>query len=160
MENLFGDRWPGRLEERMESADGSAFDLHRVALSGGGALGWIETRVDTLPGSAEFLKGWSVALGLDEGAGFDQARAWLEAWGAEVSAWGTVPPREGPYPSFLVWAREPSILAVWREDALDRRRCRWIQVGGPQTEGPHARLEKPLDEVALRLALQRLLSVR
>lgn len=160
MENLFGDRWPGRLEERMESADGSAFDLHRVALGGGGALGWIETRVDTLPGSAEFLKGWSVALGMDEGAGFDQARAWLESWGAEVSGWGTVPPREGPYPSFLVWAREPSILAVWREDALERRRCRWIQVGGPQTEGPHARLEKPLDEVDLRLALQRLLSVR
>jgi hypothetical protein len=160
MESLFGLDWPRRLEDRMESGDGSAFELHRVGLSGGASLGWIETRVDTLPGTARFLTGWTVALGMDDGPAFEQARAWLESWGAEVAAWGTVPPREGPYPSFLVWAREPSILAVWREDALDRRRPRWIQVGGPQTEGPHARLEKPLDEISLRLALQRLLSVK
>jgi hypothetical protein len=160
MENLFGREWPGKLAERMESLDGSAFELHRVGLGAGDSLGWIETRVDTLPGSAEFMKGWTVALGMDEPGAAADARAWLEAWGAEVSAWGTVPPREGPYPSFLVWGREPSILAVWREDALDRRRCRWVQVGGPATDGPHERIPKPLDEIALRLALQRLLSVR
>lgn len=160
MESLFGVDWPRRLDDRMESLDGSAFELHRVPLAGGSSLGWIETRVDTLPGTAEFLKGWTVALGMEDGPSFDQTRSWLESWGAEVTAWGTVPPREGPYPSFLVWAREPSILAVWREDALDRRRPRWIQVGGPLTEGPHERLEKPLDEISLRLALQRLLSVK
>jgi hypothetical protein len=33
-------------------------------------------------------------------------------------------------------------------------------VGGPATDGPHERIPKPLDEIALRLALQRLLSVR
>jgi hypothetical protein len=160
MESLFGKDWGGKLDDLMVSQDGSTFELHRLQQSSGETLGWIETRVDTLPGTAEFLTGWTVALGMDEGPAFSQAKAWLEAWGAEVSAWGTVPPREGPYPSFLVWAREPSILAVWREDAMDRRRSRWIQVGGPHTEGPHARLEKPLDEIALRLALQRLLSVR
>ncbi len=160
MESLFGQDWGGKLDDLMVSRDGSTFELHRLQQSSGEALGWIETRVDTLPGSAEFLTGWTVALGMEEGPAFSQAKTWLEAWGAEVSAWGTVPPREGPYPSFLVWAREPSILAVWREDALDRRRSRWIQVGGPSTEGPHARLEKPLDEIALRVALQRLLSVK
>jgi len=160
MESLFGQEWPGKLAERMESLDGAAFELHRVGLDGGDSLGWIETRVDTLPGTAEFMKGWTVALGMDEPAAADDARAWLEGWGAEVSTWGTVPPREGPYPSFLIWGREPSILAVWREDALDRRRSRWVQVGGPSTDGPHERLAKPLDEIALRLALQRLLSVR
>lgn len=160
MESLFGKDWPGRLDDRMESQDGATFELHRLGLSAGESLGWIETRVDTLPGTAQFMTGWTVALGMDEGPAFDQAKAWLEAWGAEISAWGTVPPREGPFPSFLIWAREPSILAVWREDALERRRPRWIQVGGPNTEGPHARLEKPLDEIALRLSLQRLLSVK
>lgn len=160
MENLFGLDWPRKLDDRMASLDGSAFELHRVGLAGGASLGWIETRVDTVPGTAEFLTGWTVALGMEDGPSFDHARGWLESWGAEVTAWGTVPPREGPYPSFLVWAREPSILAVWREDALDRRRPRWIQVGGPLTEGPHERLEKPLDEISLRLALQRLLSMK
>jgi hypothetical protein len=69
-----------------------------------------------------------------------------------------MPPREGPYPSLLIWGREPSILAVWREDDLARRRARWVQVGGPATEGPHVRLEANLGEEALRRALVGLLS--
>jgi hypothetical protein len=84
----------------------------------------------------------------------------LRSWGADVELWGTVPPREGPYPSVLLWAREPSILAVWREDDLLRRRPRWVQIGGPTTEGPHARLEPGAPEERVRLALEELLSRR
>ena len=88
----------------------------------------------------------------------ERYRMLLESWGAEVKPWGTVPPREGPYPSVLLWAREPSILAVWREDDLLRRRARWIQIGGPQTEGPHVRLDPEFNEEALRHVLERLIS--
>jgi hypothetical protein len=73
---------------------------------------------------------------------------------------GTVPPREGPYPSVLLWAREPSILAVWREDDLLRRRPRWIQIGGPITDGPHARLEPRAAAEKLQQTLEHLLSRR
>jgi hypothetical protein len=75
-----------------------------------------------------------------------------------VEPWGTVPPREGPFPSVLLWAREPSILTVWRECDLRRRRPRWIQIGGPSTGSPHARLEPGVSEAHLREALENLLS--
>ncbi|HOD33624.1 MAG TPA: hypothetical protein PKO12_09100 [Holophaga sp.] len=77
-----------------------------------------------------------------------------------MEVWGTVPPREGPFPSLLLWGREPSILAVWREYDLARRRCRWIQLGSHTGEGPHARVERPLEPEALRMALQRLLALQ
>jgi hypothetical protein len=97
---------------------------------------------------------------MDDPASTARVQAWLREWGAEVQLWGTMPPREGPYPSVLIWAREPSILAVWREGDIQRRRPRWVQVGGPTTEGPHARLEGTTEERPLRELLQDLLSRR
>ncbi len=47
---------------------------------------------------------------------------------------------------------------MWREDDLMRRRPRWIQIGGPITEGPHARLDAGTAEEGLRHTLERLLS--
>ena len=95
---------------------------------------------------------------MDNASESARIQVWLRTWGAEVQLWGTVPPREGPYPSVLLWAREPSILAVWREDDLMRRRPRWVQIGGPITEGPHARLDSGTSEEGLRRTLEGLLS--
>jgi len=140
--------------------NGVPYALHHIALAnGGGELGWLESQEEaSLPRTPAFLEGWRVALGMDQGEDFQRVRGWLEAWGAEVQAWGTVPPRNGPFPSIIIWAREPSILAVWREDDLTRRRCRWVQVGGAPIEGPHARLDKPAMEADLLRCLQDLLS--
>jgi hypothetical protein len=123
-------------------------------------VGYLETTTETLPGVDRFLSGWTVAVGIEEGPEGRELLRNLEAWGAEVQLWGAVPPREGPYPSLLLWAREPSILSVWREDDLHRRRCRWVQLGGISTEGPHARLERPLQEQALVETLRGMVSLR
>jgi len=164
MEATFGRDWAARIEgtsdERLTSQQGTVFRLRTHALPGGHRLGWVERDEDTRPGMGGFLAGWTVALGMDDPAETARVEGWLRGWGADIEIWSTVPPREGPYPSVLVWAREPSILAVWREDDLLRRRARWIQAGGPLTEGPHARLELPLGEAGLRAALQGLLGQR
>ena len=131
--------------------------MSRAPAPGGGLLGWVDRDEDTRPGLGGFLLGWTVALGMDPSPDARRIEAWLRAWGADIELWSTVPPRQGPYPSVLLWAREPSILAVWREDDLLRRRARWIQLGGPQTEGPHARVELPVTEAALRTALASLI---
>lgn len=154
LEGLFGADWRSRLEDRMVGKDGVDYHLHCTRMEGGEALGWLEVRQENDPRS--FLSGWTVALGVEEGEEGQRIQSWLKAWGAHVEAWGTVPPREGPFPSLLVWLREPSILAVWRESDMARRRCRWVQVGGPRIEGPHVRLERPLEEEVLRLSLQQL----
>jgi hypothetical protein len=154
MEGLFGPHWTTRLDDRMTGEDGASYHIHRARTENGAVLGWLEARRENDPRS--FLRGWTVALGMDEGEEFLRIQGWLRAWGAHVEPWGTVPPREGPFPSILVWLREPSILAVWRESDMARRRCRWVQVGGPRIEGPHVRLDRPLEEEALRLALQQL----
>ena len=157
MVDLFGAEWASHLDDRMIGSDGFSYQVHRVRNENGTAQGWLEVRRENDPRS--FLRGWTVALGADEGADSLRVVGWLEGWGAHVEFWGTVPPREGPFPSVLLWLREPSILAVWRESDLARRRCRWIQVGGPHIEGPHVRLDRPLDEQALRGALQRLVAL-
>lgn len=154
MEGLFGPDWMERLDDRMTGGDGASYHIHRAQTEEGAALGWLEARRENDPRS--FLRGWTVALGLDEGEEFLRIQGWLRGWGAHVEPWGTVPPREGPFPSILVWLREPSILAVWRESDMARRRCRWVQVGGPRIEGPHVRLDRPLEEEPLRMALQQL----
>lgn len=162
MEGLFGDDWADRIRNHpdapLAAQDGAAYRVRSRILHHQERLGWYERDEDTQPGSRGFLAGWTVAVGMDDPATSARIQGWLRAWGAEVRLWGTLPPREEPYPSVLIWAREPSILAVWREDDLLRRRARWIQVGGPATEGPHLRLEPGLDEAGLRAALQTLLS--
>lgn len=164
MEGLFGDQWADRVrmnpEAPLVALDGTTYRLRSRILHHHERLGWYEREEDTQPGARHFLSGWTVAVGMDDPAASARVTAWLRDWGAEVRLWGTIPPREGPYPSVLIWAREPSILAVWREDDLLRRRSRWIQVGGPATEGPHARLEADLEERRLRAVLQDLLSAR
>ena len=137
--------------------DGATYRLMSHPFPGGHRLGWVERDESARSGLGGFLAGWAVAIGMDSSAEAARVEGWLRAWGATIEVWGTVPPREGPYPSVLIWAREPSILAVWREGDLIRRRARWIQAGGPLTEGPHARLERPLNEASLRSALQGLL---
>ncbi len=156
MEDLFGAGWAARLEDRMPGRDGSTYLVHR-AQAEGRELGWVEARREKDVRS--FLGGWTLALGMEEGEECQRILGWLRGWGAQVELWGTVPPREGPFPSILLWMREPSILSVWREHDLVRRRSRWIQMGGPQTEGPHVRLERPLEEESLREALQHLIAL-
>lgn len=156
MEDLLGRGWEARvLEPTVRDRQGRAYAVHLGAESD---CGWLEALSLQVQPEA-FLRGWSVALGMPEGADCEALEAALKAWGASVERWGTLPPREGPYPSILLWGREPSILSVWREDDLARRRCRWIQVGGPRTEGPHAWLESPLSPAALEPALRALLAV-
>jgi hypothetical protein len=159
MKQLLGPEWRQRLDDRVIGKDGVEYLVHKASLEGGEEIGWLQgyTPTETRPGIF-FLLGWRVALGMDEGKELERVRTTLEAWGANVEWWGTVPPREGPYPSLLIWAREPSILTVWREGDLARRKARWIQVGGAEIEGPHVRLDSPLSIEALRNALQKLLS--
>jgi hypothetical protein len=163
MENLFGPAWSERVKAHPETlllgADGVTYRL-RTRIHQQERLGWYEREDDSQPGSRGFLSGWTVGLGMDDAALATRIQELLRAWGAEVQTWGTVPPREGPYPSILLWAREPSILTVWRESDLLRRRPRWVQIGGPETDGPHARLEPGPAEDSLRRTLEDLLSRR
>jgi len=164
MESLFGATWPDRVKTTPDAplvgADGVTYRVRSRILHHQERLGWYERDDDTQPGHRGFLAGWTVGLGMDNAAESARIQTLLRSWGADVESWGTVPPREGPYPSVLLWAREPSILSVWREDDLLRRRPRWIQIGGPTTEGPHARLEPGASEDGLRHLLEKLLSRR
>lgn len=155
MDDLVGRDWEAKVQEpTARDRQGRAYAVHL----GDSGCGWLEPLSLQTPPEA-FLRGWSVALGMHEGPEAEAIEAALRAWGATVDHWGTLPPREGPYPSLLLWGREPSILSVWREDDLARRRCRWIQVGGPKTEGPHAWLESPLTPPALEQTLRGMLAV-
>ncbi|HJV90009.1 MAG TPA: hypothetical protein VJ623_06870 [Holophagaceae bacterium] len=156
MEDLFGEDWPSLTGQvTLRDRHGASYAVHGAPDQG---VGWLEPlRLESSPEG--FLRGWSVALGMQDAGEATKVVAWLEAWGGQVDDLGTLPPREGPYPSILIWGREPSILSVWREDDLARRRCRWIQVGGPRTEGPHAWLDRPVDRAALERALRGLLAV-
>jgi hypothetical protein len=164
MEGLFGPTWAEQVKAHpdalMVGADGVTYRLRSRVLHQQERLGWYEREDDLRSGSRGFLSGWTVGLGMDDAALSSRIQSLLRTWGAEVQTWGTVPPREGPYPSILLWAREPSILTVWRENDLLRRRPRWVQIGGPTTEGPHARLESVPSEEGLRLILEELLSRR
>jgi hypothetical protein len=160
MESLFGEDWSLRLQERMPGRDGRLYRLHRVDWKEGGSLGWLE-RLDADSGDHErFLNGWAVAVGVEEPRRSQRIEDWLRRWGAEVVQWGAVPPREGPFPSLILWDQEASILRVWREYDLERRRCRWIQIGGAPGAGPHIHLKAPLEETSLREALESLLVFR
>ena len=162
MEALFGATWAEQVKAAADltllGADGNSYRVQSRVLQGQERLGWYDRDEASQPSHRDFLSGWTVALGMDHPGESDRLLALLHAWGAEVEPWGTVPPREGPYPSVLLWAREPSILAVWREGNLLRRRPRWIQIGGPATEGPHARLETGASGDQMRQALEELLS--
>jgi hypothetical protein len=164
MEGLFGTAWKDKIKATPEAplagSDGHTYRITSRMLHHHERLGWFERDEETQLGQQGFLSGWTVGLGMDNAAESARIQAWLRTWGAEVQLWGTVPPREGPYPSVLLWAREPSILAVWREDDLARRRPRWIQIGGPTTVGPHARLDVGASEEGLQRTLERLLSRR
>ena len=162
LEHRFGPHWAEQIRTGSDTLlmgqDGFTYRLRSRALPNGEYLGWYEQEAQAQPLGQGFLSGWRVGLGLDDPQ--EQARllGLLQTWGADVQLWGTVPPREGPYPSVLIWAREPSILSVWRENDLLRRRPRWVQIGGPQTEGPHVRLEPESAEDLLRHTLERLIS--
>ena len=162
MDGLFGVGWPDRIKARpaasLVGSDGATYRFQSRILHHHERVGWYERDEVTLPGTQGFLAGWTVGLGMDDSLENARYQALLRSWGADVELWGTIPPREGPYPSVLFWAREPSILTVWREDDLRRRRPRWIQIGGPVTDGPHARLELGAPETAIQLLLERLLS--
>ncbi len=164
MEGLFGEDWPDRIKARpaatLVGADGSSYRVQSQTLLHHERAGWYERDEVELPGHQGFLAGWTVALGMDDPGQTIRLQALLGSWGANVQLWGTVPPREGPYPSVLIWAREPSILTVWREGDLVRRRSRWIQVGGPITKGPHARLEPGASDLEIQNLLDRLLTRR
>lgn len=160
LDGLLGSAWRSRAGERLLARDGRLYTLRSASLPDGAQVGWLEPLHRVSGQASPFLQGWTVGVGLEDPEEADRVRAWLEAWGGQVEVWGTVPPREGPFPSLLLWGREPSILAVWREYDLVRRRCRWIQVGGHAGEGPHARVERPLEAEALRSALQGLLALQ
>jgi hypothetical protein len=164
MEDLFGLHWQDRIRARPDAplvgSDGTSYRLRSRPLHLRERLGWYERDTEPQTGHHGFLSGWTVGLGMDDAAENARIQSLLRSWGAEVQNWGTVPPREGPFPSVLLWAREPSILSVWREDDLLRRRPRWIQIGGPITEGPHARFEIGVSEAVIQQTLERLLSRR
>jgi len=161
MEALFGPAWVDLVQDRPESLrvarDGLTYHIRCLGTEGGTWFGCCE-RTEASPPSQAFLSGWTVGLGLDQPEERERIQTLLQAWGAEVEPWATVPPREGPYPSLLLWGREPSILSVWREGGMRRRRCRWIQIGGPLTEGPHGRLEPGASGETLKQLLEGLLS--
>jgi hypothetical protein len=164
MENLFGPGWAGQVRAQPDAPllgmNGLVYRLRTRLHYRQERVGWYERDDDTQPGLGHFLAGWTVGLSMEDGTQSARIQNLLRSWGAEIQTWGTVPPREGPYPSILLWAREPSILTVWRENDLLRRRPRWVQIGGPQTEGPHARLESNPSEDSLRRTLEDLLSRR
>lgn len=155
LDHLLGPHWIQKVGERVLGRDGRPYLLRGQPLPDGTWVGWLEALQAPVGSDRPFLQGWTVALGLDDPETTEQVRKWLEEWGAQVVLWGTVPPREGPFPSFILWGREPSILSVWRADDWARRRCRWIQWGGYAGGSPHARVEGPLDAEGLRAVLQR-----
>jgi hypothetical protein len=161
MEGLFGATWPDRIRSRPDAPlvglDGTTYRVRSRPLHQRERIGFYERDEVANTVRQGFLSGWTVGLGMDDAAESAKIQTLLRSWGAEVQLWGTVPPREGPYPSLLLWAREPSILTVWREDDLLRRRPRWIQIGGPITEGPHARMEFGAPEDGIKHSLERLL---
>jgi hypothetical protein len=161
MDGLFGTTWAARIKAAPEAplvgSDGAIYRIRSRTLHHQERIGWYERDEETQAGNQGFLSGWTVALGIDDEAENARLRALLRSWGAEVQVWGTVPPREGPFPSVLLWAREPSILSVWRENDLLRRRPRWVQIGGPTTVGPHARLEPGAPDLSIQNILDRLL---
>lgn len=160
MEGLFGSQWQEQLATRMVGRDGALYAIHHADLpSSAGKCGWIETHLDTLPGTEGMLAGWIVALSLADEEALNSIARCLRDWGADVRVWGPVPPKEGPYPSLLIWGREPMTMAVWREGDLARRLPRWVQLGGAPMEGPHARLDLPVDRTALQGVLHRLISI-
>ncbi len=162
MVRLFGAHWTDKVQAapdlRLLGSDGATYRIQSRALYERERLGWYEREENEQSSAHGFLSGWTVGLGMDDPDENDRMLHLLRAWGADVHLWATVPPREGPYPSVLLWAREPSILSVWREDDLLRRRPRWIQIGGPTTKGPHARLEPGASEETLQQMLEQLLS--
>jgi hypothetical protein len=162
MDGLFGPSWPDRIrnapDQPLVGSDGFTYRFRSRFLHEHERVGWYERDEETQPGHQGFLSGWTVGLGMDDPLENARIQSLLRAWGADVQLWGTIPPREGPYPSVLLWAREPSILSVWREDDLGRRRPRWIQIGGPITDGPHARLAFGPSETGLQRTLEQLLS--
>jgi 7TM diverse intracellular signalling len=164
MEGLFGAGWPDQIRakpsEPLIGSDGVHYRVRSRILYHKERVGSYERQEETPPGLHGFLSGWTVGLGMDNAAESARLQLLLRSWGADLQLWGTVPPREGPYPSMLLWAREPSILAVWREGDLLRRRPRWIQIGGPITGGPHARLEPGASDLDIQHTLDRLLSRR
>lgn len=164
MEELFGADWAEKVKDHPDTnllgADGVAYRVRSRVLRDGERIGWYEYDMDRGRDVSGFLAGWKVGLGMDDPATSFRVQGLLKGWGAEVELWGTVPPREGPYPSILLWGREPSILSVWRENDMLRRRPRWVQIGGPETQGPHARLEPLVPEESLRRILEELLSRR
>ena len=162
MEGLFGAAWPDQIRTRpaatLVGSDGATYRTQSRILYEQERVGWFERDEVTLPGQQGLLVGWTVGLGMDDPMENARYQALLNSWGAAVQLWGTVPPRDAPYPSLLLWAREPSILTVWREGNLLRRRPRWIQIGGPITEGPHARVEPGASDTDIQGTLDRLLS--
>jgi hypothetical protein len=161
MDGLFGADWPDQIRanpfEPLVGSDGIHYRVRSRILYHQERVGCYERQEEAPPGRQGFMSGWTVGLGLDDAAESARIQMLLRSWGAEVQLWGTVPPREGPYPSVLLWAREPSILAVWREGDLPRRRPRWIQIGGPLTGSPHARLEPGASDLDIQHTLDRLL---
>jgi hypothetical protein len=164
MEGLFGPGWSDRIRAQPEGPlsgpDGHPYRMRSVALYRRERVGCCERQGELPPGHRDFLSGWTVGFGMDDPGERTRIQGLLRSWGADLQFWGIVPPREGPFPSLLLWAREPSILAVWREDDLQRRRPRWIQIGGPLTQGPHARLEPGASDLDIRDVLEGLLARR
>lgn len=157
METLFGRAWRSALGDRMVGLDGVAYDLRWTRLDDGGEVGLVQPRADVAPEAAGFLAGWTVALALDGKPAGAPMAAWLREWGARVEVWSGEPPRQGPYPAFILWGGDPAVFAAWRREEPARRKTRWIQVGGPEVAGPHQRLEASAGPDALREALQALL---
>lgn len=156
MVKTFGRGWAA-LGEVLADQEGRPYRICRKTFLDGAEVGWAEPMMREHRETIEpFLGGWTVGLGMDDGPGYDTLHGWLEAWGALVIPIGTAPPREAPYPDLFLWAREPSILSVWRELDLGRRRCRWVQIGGTDLEGPHAQVERDASEAEVREVLRSL----
>jgi len=72
---------------------------------------------------------------------------------------GAPSPRgRAPTPACSSGPAEPTTLSGGGEADLGRRRPRWIQIGGPITDGPHARLAFGPSETGLQRTLEQLLS--
>lgn len=157
MDTLFGPDWRGALRDRMLGLDGVTYDVRWTRLGEGAEVGLVQPRGDAAPEGAGFLTGWTVALAVDPRPQAAPMAEWLRDWGAQVETWNGEPPRQGPYPAFILWGGDPATLAAWRREDPARRKTRWVQVGGPEVAGPHQRIEATAGPEALREALQELL---